>query len=86
MSDRTDSAKEGKLNARLGASTLAAVEVAIAKGFEIAAIVLLRPSPARESCKYLFVTNTLADPEVTAAFSEELEAHGFPRSVPDAVN
>jgi len=75
--------KKEKFEVPLGASTLANIEVAIGRGFEIAAVVLLRPSPSRESGRYLFITNTAADPEVWAGFSEELEARGFPQGAPD---
>jgi len=83
MGEIGESEAKGKLDVLLGASTLAVIEVAMSKGYEIAALVLTRSSPSRESYKTLFVANTAADPEVTASFSEELQAHGFPQSSPD---
>jgi hypothetical protein len=83
LSNLADSAKEGKLDVPLGASTLAIIEVAMSRGFEIAALVLTRASPSRESYKTVIVANTAADAQVTASFSEELQAHGFPQSSPD---
>ena len=67
---------------RVGDNTKAMIELAISQGYQIGAIVMLRPVGG--SCKYLFISNTALDAGVGESFSLELEAHGFPRATPDA--
>lgn len=77
MSDVTYSPRETGLDLRLGENTKAFIETALARGYEIGAVVLLFPSPASNTYKWIFVINSAASPELTAAFSEDLESHGF---------